>query len=441
MSTEDGRFSEQTIRYLAAIEARVNDLTPEAVAQRVVELVEDHDQWRRRQCLNMIPAENALSRNARRLLDSDMAIRLTEGFPGDKEFPPPRHNVHIDEIEACLIALTKRLFGVRHIEWRPVNTTMANTAVYAAMAEPGDTMLVQAMDGGANMNYHPIAIPRVLRLEIVPMPATRTFEIDAEPVLAQARQVRPKVLVIGGGTVLFPYPIRDLRAIADEVGAYLFFDAAHLSLLIAAGVFQDPLAEGAHVLGLSTQKVLGGPVGGMALTNDAELARRIRSFVFPVLLQTRDLNKYAAQAYAMAEMVAFGADYARQMVANAKALGQALESAGFTVIGSDRGYTQTHQVVLDLAELGADRFENACQQSNILVHKARLMGDDARGFRTGSRLSVQELTRQGMRETEMATVARLIRRAATDRESADTVARDVEELLQPFQRIQFSFDQ
>ena len=134
MSTEDGRFSERTLRYLDTIERRVNAMSPEAVAKRVVELVDDHDTWRRRQCLNMIPAENALSRNARRLLDSDMATRLTEGFPGDKEFPPARHNVHIDEIEGFLIALTKKLFRVRHVEWRPVNTTMANTAAYAAMA-------------------------------------------------------------------------------------------------------------------------------------------------------------------------------------------------------------------------------------------------------------------------------------------------------------------
>src|SRR5690242_6319744 len=98
MSTEDGRFSELTLRYLDSIEQRASGMPPEAIAQRVVELVKDHDDWRRRQCLNLIPAENALSRNARRLLDSDMATRLTEGFPGDKEFPPPRHQVHIDEI-------------------------------------------------------------------------------------------------------------------------------------------------------------------------------------------------------------------------------------------------------------------------------------------------------------------------------------------------------
>jgi glycine hydroxymethyltransferase len=358
MSTEDGRFSQRTLEYLDAVERRMSGMAPEAVAERVVELVAEHDSWRSR-CLNMIPAENALSRNARRLLDSDMVTRLTEGFPGDKEFPPARHHVQIEVIEGYLIALTKKLFRVKHVEWRPINTTMGNTAAYAAMAEPGATILVQAMEGGGNMNYHPIAIPRILRFKVEPMAASATFEIDPAQVAEAARRVKPKILVIGGGTVLFPYPVRELRKIADEVGARLFFDAAHLSLLIATGHFPDPLADGADAMGLSTQKVLGGPVGGMVLTNDDELARRIRAFTFPVLLQTRDLNKYSAQVYAMAEMAAFGADYAAQMVANAQALGRALEAAGFPVIGAGRGYSRTHQVVLDLAAIGAEKFETA----------------------------------------------------------------------------------
>jgi glycine hydroxymethyltransferase len=193
-------------------------------------------------------------------------------------------------------------------------------------------------------------------------------------------------------------------------------------------------------MGLSTQKVMSGPVGGMILTNDDALAEKMLGYTFPVLLQTRDLNKYAAQAYAMAEMVAFGAAYVDQMVRNAKALARALEAQGFTVIGSGRGYTETHQVVLNLAAVGAAGFEAACQAANILVHQGRIMGDGARGFRTGARLTVQEMTRQGMREAEMERVAALIRRAALDREPPDRLAREVVELLRPFDRLAFSFD-
>lgn len=439
MPTDDGRFSAKTLAYLDTVDRRLEAIPPEAAARRVIELVDQHDGWRKR-CLNMIPAENSLSQKARRLLDSGMATRLTEGFPGDKEFPPARHNVQIDEIEAILIGLVRKLFGVRHVEWRPVNTTMANTVAYAAMTQPGDTILVQSMDGGGNMNYHPTAIPRILQLRVIDIPGSRTFEIDPDAVRRLGREHRPRAIVLGGGYALFPYPLAELRAIANEIDARIYFDAAHLSLLIATGRFQDPLGEGADAMGLSTQKVLGGPVGGMVLTNDDELARRMLGYTFPVMLQTRDLNKYAAQAHAMAEMAAFGDQYAGQMVANAKALAAALEREGFTVIGSERGYTATHQVVLDLIEVGAESFENACQAANILVHKGRILGDGARGFRTGARLTVQELTRQGMEEPQMAEVASLIRRAALDREPADRVAGAVEDLVRPFDRVRFSFD-
>ena len=439
MSTADGRFSEKTLQYLAEVEARLAGMAPRAIADRVETLVRASDDWHQKKCLNMMAAENLLSRNARRLLDSDMATRLTEGFPGDKEFPPPRHQTYIDEIEGTIIALTRRLFRAKHVEWRPVNTTMANSTAFAALTEPGDTILVQSMEGGANMNYHPIAIPRVLRLQVIDMPPSQEFEIDIEGVRQVARRAKPRVLVVGGSYMLFPYPVRELREIADEVGATVFYDAAHVALLIATGLFQDPLREGADVLTMSTQKIMSGPVGGMVVTNDDEIARRMLALTFPGFLQTRDENKYAAQAYVLAEMLAFGGDYARQIVANAKAFARAMEAEGFTVLGKARGYTETHQVFLDLKAFGAPEFEARCQACNILVHKARMMGD-GQGTRTGSRITVQELTRQGMKEHEMEQVARFIRRATIDREPAERLAGEIESFLEDYQRVCYSFD-
>jgi len=159
-----------------------------------------------------------------------------------------------------------------------------------------------------------------------------------------------------------------------------------------------------------------------------------------VLLQTRDQNKYAAQAYVLAEMAAFGKEYAVQMVANAKTLARALEQQGFTVLGKAKDYTETHQVILDLQQLGAEHYETRCQACNILVHKGRMMGDDARGYRTGARLSVQELTRQGMKQPEMERVAGFMRRAAIDQESPANIAGEIEEFLRDFQRLCYSFD-
>jgi len=433
-------LTERSGRYLDEQAEILDRLAPRKIAERITGLVHSHDEWRRTQCLNMVAAENVMSRGARRLLDSDMATRLTEGFPGDKESPPPRQNVHIDQIEATIIALAQRFFGGKHVEWRAVSTTMVNAIAFFALTDPGDAILVQSMEGGANMNYHVKAIPRLRGLRVHDMPPLEDFAFDLDQVRAVARRVRPAMLVIGGSYVLFPYPVAELREIADEVGARLFYDAAHVGLLIAVGEFQDPLAEGANLLSLSTHKIMGGPVGGLLVTNDAAAAQKMLALTYPAFIQTRDENRYAATAYALAEMLAFGKDYARQIVANAQALAVALEQEGFDVVGKTKGYTRTHQVFLDLREFGAAKFEATCQECNILVHKAHLLGDGARGMRTGVRFTVQELTRLGMEEGEMTQVARFIRRAAAGGESS-RVRAEIEELLTSFQQVRFSFDQ
>lgn len=247
------------------------------------------------------------------------------------------------------------------------------------------------------------------------------------------------MLVVGGSYCLFPYPVAELREIADEVGAYLFYDAAHLGLFLAAGEFQDPLGEGAHVVSMSTHKTMSGPVGGALITNDDAIAEKLLGLTFPGLIQTRDQNKYAAQAYVLAELAAFGSAYARQSIANAQALGGALERAGFVVLGRDRGYTRTHQVFLDLRQVGAARCEEVCQEAGLLVHVSRLMGDGP-DARNGSRLAVHEVTRFGMGESEMEEIADLMRRLVLDGQAPADVAPDVAALAARFPVLSYSFD-
>lgn len=248
------------------------------------------------------------------------------------------------------------------------------------------------------------------------------------------------MLVVGGSYCLFPYPVAELREIADEVGAYLFYDAAHLGLFLATGTFQDPLREGAHIVSVSTHKTMSGPVGGALLMNDDAVAERILGLTFPAFLQTRDENKYAAQAYVLAELLAFAPAYARQTVANAKALAAALDEEGFEVLGRPRGYSATNQIFLDLREAGGGpHYEAHCQAAGILVHKSRLMGDGP-VVRNGSRIGVQEVTRFGMKEPEMRRISTLMRRAALDGEPPERVRPDVAELAGRFRVLQYSFD-
>ncbi len=442
MHTTWNKLTPASRAYLERVAQSVDTATPARVADRIVQLVAEHEVHRRHQCLNLNAAESTISDAARRLLDSDLATRVSEGPPGDREFPIGHNqNRWVDELEALIIAHARRLFRAEFVEWRATSTTMANTVVLFALTKPGDTLLVQSMDGGANMGYHPGAIPDLRGLSVHDMPiAGECFEVDVDGVREAARALHPALLVVGGSYVLFPYPVRELRAIADEIGAVFLYDAAHLALLVAAGEFQNPLAEGAHLMTMSTHKVMGGPVGGLIVTNDAAIAERLWQIPFPPLMQTRDQNKYAATAYSLAEMSAFGQSYGRQMVANARALGRALSDEGFSVLAAERNYTMTHQIFLDATAIGARHVEELCRASNIFFQASHMRGDRARGVRTGLRLSVQELTRQGMCEPEMQYVARLVRRAALDREAADAVSSDVAALATAFATPKYTFD-
>lgn len=430
----------RSLEFLEAIAAATDPMDPAVIAARIGALADQHARWRR-STLNLLASENSISRRALALLSSPIATRLTEGFPGDKEFPPPRHNAEIDEIEATLIALVRRLIPARFIEWRTTSNTMANAVALAAVTSPGDRILVQALHGGGNMSYHPGALPDLLRLSVVTLPPGPVVDLDLEAARATARSLRPAAIVVGGSYMLFPLPVAELRSIADEVGAALIYDAAHVGLLIAAGIFQNPLAEGADILTMGTHKIMGGPIGGLVFTNREDLAERIVNRTYPLVLQTRDQNKYAAAAHSMAELVAFGAGYAQQMVSNARALAAALEAEGFTVVGRDRGYTMTHQVLVDARAVGGSLMEDRCQAVNILVHKARLVSDGPESpHRSAIRITTQEVTRQGMKETEMIRIARLMADAVGDRRSPEELSAEVAGMGSAFPDVQYSFD-
>lgn len=440
MTGHDARvFTGRAEAFLARIAAETVAAAPADIATRVATLVAEHEDWRRA-CLNLNPAESLISRSSRRLLDSDLATRLGEGPPGDKLYPHGSQTRFCDEIEAIVIALAQRQFAARHVEWRPVSTTMANAIVFHALLKPGDVVLSQNEDGGGNYSYHEQGPVALTGARIASMArGGPTFEIDMESAAAQIASLKPRMIVLGGSNVLFPYPVRELRRLADSVGALLVYDAAHIGLLISSGDFQRPLDEGAHIVTLSTHKIMGGPVGGLILTNEPGLARDMTRLTFPGFMQTRDQNKYAALAVALAEVAEHGKTLAARMVVNAQALARALDEEGFEIVGRDRGYTRTHQIFLDLGET-AQGFEERCQAANILASDCALSGDIERKRRSGARLATHELTRLGMDASDMVEVARLIRRAALDGEGPESVRKDVRKLLSRFASITFSFD-
>jgi glycine hydroxymethyltransferase len=296
MSTFKGVMPDKSLEYMEDIEEEYACSTPAEIAVRVKKLVCDHDDWRRNKCLNLNPSENAISPGARRLLDTDLATRVTEGYVGDKEYPPAPMNRYIDEIEGIIIHLVKRLFRCEYVEWRTLSSSMANSLVYFALSKSGDTIMSQSNKGGGNDSYRPNGPPRLRGLRVADLPEAPLFDVDYDALDESIGKVKPSWLVVGGGRVLFPYDLKRLREAADRVGACILYDAAHLGPLIAFGLFQDPLNEGADVMTLGTHKLMGGPIGGLVLTNDKKLAKKILALTHPAFIQTRDQNKYAAAA-------------------------------------------------------------------------------------------------------------------------------------------------
>ena len=220
--------------------------------------------------------------------------------------------------------------------------------------------------------------------------------------------------MVGGSLVLRPYPVAEVRRIADEVGAYLLFDATHVAGLVAGAAFPSPLEEGAHIMTCSTYKSFGGPPGGLVLTNSPELAERIDHIAYPGLTANLDLSRIAGLVVAAADLIEFGSDYARSCIANAQALAAALAAEGFVVHAAGAAFTTTHHLALEAAPLGGGTTAaRGLEKANILASGIPLPSPPVAGDTNGLRLGTQEITRWGLEPEDMADVARLM--AGADR--------------------------
>jgi glycine hydroxymethyltransferase len=250
--------------------------------------------------------------------------------------------------------------------------------------------------------------------------------------------------MFGASLFLFPQPLKELAESLHNVGATVAYDAAHVAGLIAGGIFQDPLREGADVVCLSTHKTLFGPQGGAVLSFE-KYAEQIKKATFPSNTSNHHLHHLAGKAVAFAEMLEFGKQYANQVVANAKALGQALHERGLNLLGEHKGFTETHQIAVDVSKygLGGD-MERALESANIIVNRQLLPGDIQAGRHYqnpgGIRIGTSEITRIGMKENQMVEVAELIKRIVIDKQDPKKVKADVLEFRKDFQKVHYCFE-
>ena len=415
---------------------------PAAMQREVVAAVQRNARWRGDECLNLLAPEAPMSPVVRELLSAEVGQRAAEGHigPANRWFAGTQY---IDEIEALCVELLKRVFRARYADHRLVASMIGNMTVYAALTEPGDVIMsvTQPFGGHSSNRQDGPAGVRGLQIHDVPMDPVE-LTVDLEAFAAAARVLKPRLVSLGASMTLFPFPVREMSEIVSEWGGRIFFDGAHQLGLIGGGQFQDPLAEGAAVLTGSAGKTFSGPQSGVILWNDPDITVPITDAIFPTLAATHQVNRVAALAAAAAEMLAFGAEYMAQIVANAQALARALEAQGVPMLAAHKGYTRTHQVIADVRALGggeAAGFQLA--EANIIVNKNLIPSDRPEDWDrpSGLRIGTTEVTRWGMTEPDMAHIAELMADVLYGRRRPEHVREDVMALRRSFPQLQYCF--
>jgi len=407
-------------------------------AFKVRELLKEHHRWFG-ESLPLIASENITSMLVREVCASDFSHRYAEGKPGKRFYQGCRY---IDEVELIAERLAKKLFEAPYVNVQPTSGTVANLACFFALTRPGDTIMALQVPHGGHISHAELSAAGVRGLKVKSFPFdVEEMNIDVDKAAEKIRRVEPRLLLFGASIFLFPHPLRELSEVAGEVGATVMYDGAHVLGLIAGKRFQQPLREGAHVVSASRHKTFPGPQGGVILAVE-EYSKQLSRAVFPGLVSNHHLHHLAGFAVALAEMLEFGTAYAEQVIRNAKALAQALSDEGFRVLCEHRGFTQSHQVLVDVAEQGGGtRVAEALERANIILNKNLLPWDDISKSAnpSGIRIGTQEVTRLGMREGEMRTIAELIARVVKG-ESTEKVKKEVAELRKEFNRVHYSFD-
>ncbi len=401
--------------------------------------VRANDDWRLRRTVNLIASENVLSLRARALLPSDFGHRYAEGHPGARYY---QGTAHIDLIESRAREALKTLFGYRNAEVRTISGTNANDVVFASLVKAEDRIVANPLAVGGHISHQLMGGLGKYTRNILPWPrAGNGYEIDVAQSKDLLARERPRAVFLGKSLFLFPEPVRELAPVCKDLGITMVYDGAHVLGLIAGKQFQDPLAEGCDILLGSTHKTFFGPQRGVILSNlEDERWTRIDKVAFPGSLSNHHLHTLPPLLVAAYEMLAFGKDYARQVVGNARHFAGALARRGFDVECPEKGFTESHQVAVDVRKFGGgDKVAVLLEANDIICNRNLLPRDPPKAVKnpSGIRLGVQEMTRFGMQQPDLEEVARLMMECVAD---GKAVKDEVNRLRSRFQEVFYSFD-
>jgi len=356
--------------------------------------------------IELIASENIVSKAVLEAAGSVLTNKYAEGYPGRRYYGGCQY---VDIAEQLAIDRAKKLFGCEFANVQPHSGSQANQGVFMALAKPGDTILGLSLAAGGHLTHgSPVNQSGKWFNPVSYLVHPETHRIDMDEVRKLAVEHKPRIIIAGGSAYPRQIPFADFRAIADEVGAHLLVDMAHFAGLVAGGQHPNPFPH-AHVVTTTTHKTLRGPRGGMILTNDPDIAKKVNSAIFPGLQGGPLMHIIAAKAVAFGE--ALRPDfkiYAKNVIANAKAMGEVLVNDGFALVS---GGTDTHLILVDLRpkKLTGNVSEKALERAHITCNKNGVPFDPEKPMVTsGIRLGAPAGTTRGFGVAEFQQVGRMI---------------------------------
>lgn len=386
---------------------------------------------RQQQNIELIASENIVSPAVLAAAGTVLTNKYAEGYSGKRYYGGCQY---VDVVETLAIERAKKLFGANFANVQPHSGAQANYAVYQALCQIGDTVMGMSLDNGGHLTHGSPVNYSGKHYHMVPYGVDAQGRIDYDQVRDLAKKHRPKMILAGASAYPRTIDFKTFADIAHEVGAYLFVDMAHIAGLVAAGLHPSPVPY-ADVVSTTTHKTLRGPRGGLILSNDEAIAKKINSAIFPGSQGGPLEHIIAAKAVALGEALKpeFKA-YQGQIVKNAQVLAKAILDGGLDLVS---GGTDNHLMLVDLrpAHLTGKEMERRLDEVYITVNKNAIPNDPEKPFVTsGIRVGTPAVTTRGFKEAEMETVGRLICAAARDdfAEHIDALRAQVKELTGRF---------
>ena len=391
----------------------------------------DAELARERDGLELIASENVVSEAVMMAVGSVLTNKYAEGYPSKRYYG----GCHVvDVVENIAIERACELFGAKYANVQPHSGSQANTAVYVALLQAGDTVMGMSLAHGGHLTHgSPVNLSGLYYNFVSYGVEDDTHVIDYDKLEAQAREVKPKLIVAGASAYPRVIDFKRLADIAHSIGAYLMVDMAHIAGLVAAGEHPSPVPY-ADVVTTTTHKTLRGPRGGLILCNDEEIAKKINKAIFPGIQGGPLEHVIAGKAVCFGEALKpeFKA-YQHQVVLNCKALAEALKAEGFDLVS---GGTDNHLILVDLRPMGitGKEMEKRLDEVHITVNKNAIPNDPEKPFVTsGVRVGTAAVTTRGLVEEDMKVIARLFKLVATDFEgTADECRATVKGLCEKY---------